>query len=112
VAARLLGSPVRADYPPRGGAWLSLSGKHDEGQYEKSYAFCDVLVIGAGPAGIDGRADGGHAQVRRCDPVLRKRRIFGGRLLGDMPQLDGAPAADWRGKGDFDRNGRPAQCAA
>ena len=29
----------------------SLSGKHDEGVYEKAFAFCDVLVIGGGPAG-------------------------------------------------------------
>ncbi len=27
----------------------SLSGKHDEGAYEKAWAYCDLLVIGAGP---------------------------------------------------------------
>ena len=30
----------------------SLSGKHDEGHYEKAYAFCDVLVVGSGPTGL------------------------------------------------------------
>src|SRR3990167_1208732 len=30
----------------------SLSGKHDEGNYEKAFAFCDLLVVGAGPAGL------------------------------------------------------------
>ncbi|MFT7058333.1 MAG: sarcosine oxidase subunit alpha, partial [Pseudorhodobacter sp.] len=30
----------------------SLSGRHDEADYEKAYAFCDVLVIGAGPTGL------------------------------------------------------------
>src|SRR5690554_4275633 len=30
----------------------ALSGQHDEGRYEKAFAFCDLLVIGAGPAGL------------------------------------------------------------
>ncbi len=71
----------------------SLSGKHDEGQYEKSYAFCDVLVIGGGPAGIAAALTAARAGA---DVILAEEKAhIGGRLLGDMPQLDGAPAADW-----------------
>jgi NADPH-dependent 2,4-dienoyl-CoA reductase/sulfur reductase-like enzyme len=50
VAARLLGGL----YEPlirRAAGLGSLSGKHDEGTYEKAFAFCDVLVIGAGLRG-------------------------------------------------------------
>ena len=30
----------------------ALSGKHNEDAYERAYAFCDLLVIGAGAAGL------------------------------------------------------------
>ncbi|MBD3766316.1 MAG: (2Fe-2S)-binding protein [Rhodobacterales bacterium] len=30
----------------------SLSGRHDEAVYEKAWTHCDLLVIGAGPAGL------------------------------------------------------------
>ena len=29
-----------------------LPRSHDTGRYEKAYAFCDLLVVGAGPAGL------------------------------------------------------------
>jgi methylglutamate dehydrogenase subunit C len=71
----------------------ALSGKHDEGHYEKAYAFCDVLVVGAGPAGI---AAALTAARSGADVILCEEKAqIGGRLLGDMPQIDGAPAVDW-----------------
>jgi len=30
----------------------ALSGAHDIAHYDKAYAFCDMLIIGAGPAGL------------------------------------------------------------
>ncbi len=30
----------------------ALSGAHNPDSYERAFAFCDVLVIGAGPAGL------------------------------------------------------------
>ena len=35
----------------------------DPDRYEKLWAHCDLLVVGAGPAGLDGRADGRRGQA-------------------------------------------------
>ncbi|MBL4927166.1 sarcosine oxidase subunit alpha family protein [Fuscibacter oryzae] len=70
-----------------------LSGKHDEGHYEKAYAFCDLLVIGSGPAGLAAALTAARAGA---DVILAEEdRELGGRLLADEPDLDGAPARDW-----------------
>jgi sarcosine oxidase subunit alpha len=70
-----------------------LSGKHDEGQYEKAYAFCDVLVIGAGPAGI---AAALVAARNGADVILCEEKAhMGGRLLGENQTVGGKPARDW-----------------
>ena len=73
----------------------SLSGKHDEGVYEKAFAFCDVLVIGSGPAGLMAALTAGRAGADvilcrgkpcpgRAASVGRRdhRRDAGGRLGG------------------------------
>ena len=36
-----------------------LSGEADADHYEKAYAFCDLLVVGAGPAGLMAALVGG-----------------------------------------------------
>jgi sarcosine oxidase subunit alpha len=70
-----------------------LSGKHDEGHYEKAYAFCDLLVIGSGPSGLAAALTAARAGA---DVILAEEdRELGGRLLADEPDLDGAPARDW-----------------
>ena len=54
----------------------------DPDRYAQRYAHCDVLVVGAGPAGIAAAltaADGG-ARVMLCD----EQAEFGGSLLGDV----------------------------
>jgi sarcosine oxidase subunit alpha len=71
----------------------ALSGKHDEARYEKVFAFCDVLVIGSGPAGLMAAlaaAEAG-ADVILADEAPR----MGGRLLADRPEIDGAPGDAW-----------------
>ena len=71
----------------------SLSGQHDEGTYEKAFAFCDVLVIGSGPAGLMAALTAGRAGV---DVILAEEsHSFGGRLLSDGGSIGGMPAADW-----------------
>lgn len=70
-----------------------LSGKHDEGHYEKAWAFCDLLVIGAGPAGLAAALTAARAGA---DVILADENpALGGRLLSDGAELDGAPATEW-----------------
>ena len=69
----------------------------DPDRYESRYAHCDVLVVGAGPAGLAAAlaaADGG-ARVVLCD----EQAEFGGSLLSDpWPRIDGSPAGEWLAK--------------
>jgi heterotetrameric sarcosine oxidase alpha subunit len=71
----------------------SLSGRHDEADYEKAFAFCDLLVIGSGPAGVAAalRAGRSGAQVILAEETA----LMGGRLLCDGGEIDGAPASLW-----------------
>ena len=71
----------------------SLSGKHDEGAYEKAFAFCDVLVIGSGPAGLMAALTAGRAGA---DVILAEEsHSLGGRLLSDGGTIGGLSAGDW-----------------
>lgn len=71
----------------------SLSGKHDEGTYEKAFAFCDVLVIGSGPSGLMAALTAGRsgADVILCE----ESHALGGRLLSDGGVIGGQPAGEW-----------------
>ena len=71
----------------------SLSGRHDEAEYEKAFAFCDLLVIGAGPAGLMAALTAARAGA---DVILAdENAVMGGRLLADMGEVDGMPCAEW-----------------
>ena len=71
----------------------SLSGKHDEGTYEKAFAFCDVLVIGSGPSGLMAALTAGRAGA---DVILAEEsHALGGRLLSDSQTIGGMAASDW-----------------
>ena len=65
----------------------------DPDAYEHQYAHCDVLVIGAGPAGLAAASAAAHAGARvvLCD----ENHVFGGSLLGAAATIDGSRAADW-----------------
>ncbi|MFU8882793.1 MAG: sarcosine oxidase subunit alpha family protein [Rhodobacterales bacterium] len=71
----------------------ALSGQHNEGRYERAFAHCDLLVIGAGPAGLMAAwvAAQAGADVILCD----EDRRTGGRLNAETLQVDGQPGADW-----------------
>ncbi|MET0868955.1 MAG: sarcosine oxidase subunit alpha family protein [Pseudorhodoplanes sp.] len=65
----------------------------DPDRYEKAYAFCDLLVIGGGAAGIAAALAAGRsgARVILCDESFE----FGGRLLGDSREIDGESSDAW-----------------
>jgi sarcosine oxidase subunit alpha len=66
----------------------------DPDRYASRYAHCDVLVVGAGPAGLAAAraAADGRARVILCD----EQPQFGGSLLSDTDAvIDGRPAGVW-----------------
>jgi sarcosine oxidase subunit alpha len=69
------------------------SGVADPDIYEKAYAFCDVLVIGGGPAGLMAALTAGRAGARVI--LADDDFILGGRLNAERLEIDGRPGADW-----------------
>ncbi|PZU91288.1 MAG: sarcosine oxidase subunit alpha [Chelatococcus sp.] len=78
----------------RRAAGLGRAATHeDPDHYEKAFAFCDLLVVGAGPAGLSAALAAGRsgARVILCDEDFR----LGGRLLAEKREIGGRPAAEW-----------------
>ena len=70
------------------------AGLPDPDHYERAFLYCDVLVIGAGPAGLSAALAAGRsgARVVICDESFE----LGGSLLSERREIDGAPADAWR----------------
>lgn len=63
-----------------------LSGRHDEGTYEKAWAHCDLLVIGSGPTGLMAALSAARAGA---DVILADEATEpGGRLLSEIERPD------------------------
>ncbi|HSG53859.1 MAG TPA: FAD-dependent oxidoreductase, partial [Paracoccaceae bacterium] len=70
-----------------------LSGQHDYARYDKAFAFCDVLVIGAGPAGLIAALTAAEAGA---DVILADEdSVMGGRLNAETTLVDGKPGHLW-----------------
>ncbi len=71
----------------------ALSGKPNADKYEKAYAHCDLLVIGAGPAGLMTALTAARAGA---DVILAEEDTrAGGRLNAESFEVDGARGAVW-----------------
>ena len=71
----------------------ALSGVTNEDTYEKAFAHCDVLVIGAGPAGLMAALSAARAGA---DVILADEDSrMGGRLLSETYHVDGQEGAEW-----------------
>ncbi|MEY9627129.1 sarcosine oxidase subunit alpha family protein [Sinorhizobium fredii] len=65
----------------------------DPDAYEKSWAHCDLLVIGAGPAGLAAALTAGRAGARVI--LVDEGALPGGSLLFDSATIDGRAATDF-----------------
>jgi len=67
----------------------------DPDRYDKTYAHCDVLVAGAGPAGLAAALAASETGARVI--LAEQDGELGGALLGLKETIDGTPARDWVG---------------
>ncbi|MDZ4391805.1 sarcosine oxidase subunit alpha family protein [Cypionkella sp.] len=74
----------------------SLSKLDDPDDYDKGFLHCDLLIIGAGPAGLSAALTAGRAGARviLADEDFR----MGGRLNAETLEIAGAAGADWAAK--------------
>ena len=71
----------------------ALSGEANPSTYARAFAHCDVLVIGAGPAGLRAARVAAEAGL---DVILADESWeMGGRLLSETELIDGQPGEDW-----------------
>ena len=70
-----------------------LSGAHNPDIYERAFAFCDLLVIGAGPAGLMAALAAARAGA---DVILADEdSVMGGRLNAETGAIGHQPVAVW-----------------
>jgi heterotetrameric sarcosine oxidase alpha subunit len=69
------------------------SGQADPDRYEKTHAFCDVLIVGSGAAGLMAALVAGRAGARviLCEEDFR----LGGRCLAERGDIGGQALAAW-----------------
>jgi sarcosine oxidase subunit alpha len=65
----------------------------DPDRYDKLYHTCDVLVVGAGPAGLAAALAAGRTGARVV--IADEQSELGGSLLSDKTTVNGQPAAEW-----------------
>jgi heterotetrameric sarcosine oxidase alpha subunit len=65
----------------------------DPDHYEQAFAFCDILIIGSGPAGLAAAQSAARSGVRVI--VCEQDFAIGGRLLSDDREIGGAPGHVW-----------------
>lgn len=67
--------------------------ENDPDSYDAMNQHCDVLIVGAGPAGLAAALAAGRSGARVI--IADEQEEFGGSLLDSRESLDGKPAAEW-----------------
>ena len=70
-----------------------LADRPDPARYDAVHAHCDVLVVGAGPAGLAAALTAARSGARVV--LVDEQPEAGGSLLGSRDEIDGAPSLDW-----------------
>ncbi len=65
----------------------------DPDTYEHAHAHCDVLVVGAGPAGLSAALAAAATGARVL--IVEEQAHVGGDLSSTLDQIDGKPADQW-----------------
>lgn len=82
------------------------STEEDPDRYDKVYAHCDVMVVGAGPAGLAAALAAGRSGARVV--LVDEQSELGGSLLSERDRtIDGKPALDWVAAAQAELAGMP-----
>lgn len=71
----------------------ALSGEADPDVYDKGFRHCDLLIVGAGPAGLMAALTAGRAGKEVI--VADEDFAMGGRLTSESFAINDAPALEW-----------------
>ncbi len=71
----------------------SVSGQDDPDVYDKGFLHCDLLVVGAGPAGLMAALTAGRAGARVI--LADEDFVLGGRLNAESYEVGGMAGSDW-----------------
>ena len=71
----------------------SVSQKDDPDSYDKGYLHCDLLIVGAGPAGLTAALTAGRANAEVI--IADEDFTFGGRLNAETIAIGDLSGADW-----------------